>query len=203
MEVILTSGASPQRLGIFPGSFNPPTVAHCELANSASAHVDELLYVLPRVFPHKDYSGATLNQRLEMLAQLNPGTPYSIAVSQSGLFIDIARECRAHYGARPQLYIICGTDCAQRILNWDYGRAGVLEEMLEEFELLVAPRGTQPRNSEISACPPHYRARIHRLPVSGNFRDVSSSAVRDRIKSGRAWEHLVPAEIVDSVKQIY
>jgi len=57
----------PLKVGILAGSFNPPTVAHVELAQAASAWVDLIVCVVPRLFPHKEYSGATLEQRVEML----------------------------------------------------------------------------------------------------------------------------------------
>src|SRR5271163_4389748 len=88
----------PQALGILAGSFNPPTVAHAELARAAEAHVDQLLFVVPSVLPHKPYFGATLDQRVEMLAAAGLAERYSIATSEQGLFIDIARECREACG---------------------------------------------------------------------------------------------------------
>ena len=103
--------------------------------------MDLIVCVVPRVFPHKEYSGATLEQRVEMLDAAGLAIPHAIASTGQGLFIDIARECRDHYGTEVQLSFICGRDAAERILHWDYGRAGVVEEMLREFELLVAPRG--------------------------------------------------------------
>ena len=108
---------------------------------AASARVDLMVCVVPRVFPHKEYSGATLDQRVEMLDSAGLAIPHAIAATEQGLFIDIAGEFREHYGAGTELSFICGRDAAERILRWDYGRAGVVEEMLGEFELLVAPRG--------------------------------------------------------------
>ena len=61
----------PRTLGILAGSFNPPTIAHLELAQAASQQVDTLIFVVPRAFPHKDYSGATLEQRIEMLQSVS------------------------------------------------------------------------------------------------------------------------------------
>ena len=60
---------SPQKLGVLAGSFNPPTIAHQELVHAASFHVEEVLCVVPSVLPHKEYFGATLDQRLGMLAE--------------------------------------------------------------------------------------------------------------------------------------
>jgi nicotinate-nucleotide adenylyltransferase len=179
------------------GSFNPPTIAHIELALAASRCVDLILFVVPRVFPHKEYSGATLEQRVEMLDAVSPAIPHAIASTEQGLFIDIARECRDHYGAQVQLYFICGRDAAERILHWDYGRSGVIDEMLREFELLVAPRGGH------FSPPAEYRHRIHALQVRGGYEEVSSTEVRERIARSELWEHLVPEKIRDRVREIY
>ena len=141
LDFVRTTPGQPRTLGILAGSFNPPTIAHLELARAASKIVDALIFVVPRAFPHKDYTGATLDQRMEMLESAGMEIPYAIAVTSQGLFIDIARECREHYGPETRLSFVCGRDAAERILTWDYGRPGVVEEMLREFELLVAPRG--------------------------------------------------------------
>ena len=168
-----------------------------ELLHASRSQVDELVCVVPRTFPHKDYFGATLEQRLELLGSAKREAPYSIATTSEGLFIDIARECREHYGGDTRLYFICGRDAAERILTWDYGRPGVVEEMLREFELLVGGRAGE---FEI---PAEFRDRIHRLALRGTHDDVSSTDVRERIARGEPWEHLVPEPIVERVREIY
>jgi nicotinic acid mononucleotide adenylyltransferase len=191
------SSSKPRKLGILAGSFNPPTIANFELANAAGFHVDEVLCVVPRAFPHKGYDGATLEQRVDMLELWGLMIPHSIATSDQGLFIDIVRECRTHFGSGTRLYLICGRDAAERIFTWDYGRPGVLEEMLDEAELLVAPRGGEFQP------PPEFERRIHSLGLHGEHSDVSSSEVRERITQGGKWEHLVPQGIVERVREIY
>jgi nicotinate-nucleotide adenylyltransferase len=197
LEFYRQTSLRPHKVGILAGSFNPPTIAHLELALAASRCVDLILFVVPRVFPHKEYSGATLEQRVEMLDAASPAVPHAIASTSQGLFIDIARECRDHYGTQVQLSFICGRDAAERILHWDYGRAGVVEEMLSEFELLVAPRGGH------FSRPAEYRHRIHALQVRGGHEEVSSTEVRERIARGEPWEHLVPEKIRERVREIY
>jgi len=189
------SMARPRTVGVVAGSFNPPTIAHEELVYAAGFHVDEVVCVVPGVLPHKEYFGATLAQRLEMLAELMP--PCSIATSEKGLFIDIARESREHFGPEVRLLFVCGRDAAERILTWDYGRPGAVEEMLGEFELLVAPRGGH------FTPPAKYRDRIHTLHVKSGHEDVSSTEVRERIARGEPWEHLVPEGIRERVREIY
>src|ERR1700730_16999846 len=127
MEFHVRSLSTRERIGILPGSFNPPPLAHGALVYAAGFYVDEVLCVLPRAFPHKEYFGATLKERLQMLDQSDLFPIYSIAISQSGLFADIARECREHYGRSMKMYFICGADAAERILHWNYGRPGVVE----------------------------------------------------------------------------
>jgi nicotinate (nicotinamide) nucleotide adenylyltransferase len=187
----------PRTIGILAGSFNPPTVAHVELAQAASRCVDLIVCVVPRVFPHKEYYGATLEQRIEMLDDAGLPVPHAIAATSQGLFIDMGRECRAHFGPEPHLSFICGRDAAERILNWDYGRPGVVEEMLREFELLVAPRGGH------FEAPAHYRDRIHALKIASGHEEVSSTEVRERIARGADWEQFVPERIRERVREIY
>jgi nicotinate (nicotinamide) nucleotide adenylyltransferase len=183
-------------VGVIAGSFNPPTTAHLELIYAAGSQVDEVLCVVPGALPHKEYFGATLEQRVAMLAAAEM-LACSIASSEKGLFIDIARECREHYGPKVGLAFVCGRDAAERILTWDYGRPGVVEEMLREFELLVAPR---PGHFEP---PEEYRHRIHALEIRSGHEEVSSTEVRQRIVRGEPWEHLVPEKIRERVKEIY
>ena len=197
MEFYRQTSGTPRKAGILAGSFNPPTIAHLELALAASQWVDLIVYVVPRVFPHKVFSGATLGQRVEMLDRAGLSIPHAIASSERGLFIDIARELRNHYASDVELSFICGRDAAERILHWDYGRPGVVEEMLREFKLLVAPRG-----GHFSA-PAEYRDRVDTLDIGDGHELVSSTEVRERIRRGEAWEHLVPEKIRDQVREIY
>jgi nicotinate-nucleotide adenylyltransferase len=190
--------SSPQKLGVLAGTFNPPTRAHIALARAALAVVDEVLFVLPRMLPHKEWEGARFEDRLRMLKTAIEDEPrFSIAASERGLFIEIARECRAKYGPRVELYFLCGRDAAERIVNWDYGHPGAFVEQLTEYQLLVAPRKGDYEP------PPEMRGRIHRLAVPPDYDEVSATEVRRRIGSGEPWEHLVPEIIVPLVRQIY
>ena len=97
-----------------------------------------------------------------------------------------------------QLSFICGRDAAERILHWDYGRPGVVEEMLGEFELLVAPA-----RRPFFAARRISRIEFMRCSVRGGHEEVSSTEVRERIARGEPWEHLVPEKIRERVREIY
>jgi nicotinate-nucleotide adenylyltransferase len=198
MEFFLRAAGAPQRLGIFAGSFNPPTKAHLALARAALECVDEVVFVIPRVFPHKAFEGATFEQRIAMLRTALAGDkPFSIASTEGGLFVDIATECREAYGRDVELAFICGRDAAERIVDWDYGRPGAIDEMLEVFSLLVASRGG-------AYTPPRALAhRVSSLPVAEEIDEISATEVRTRIRDGQPWQHLVPVALRDQVRQIY
>lgn len=181
-----------KRVGVLAGAFNPVTRAHMALAEAAMSIVDEVVCVVPRVYPHKDFHGAALEDRIEMLKIAGGG--YHVKTTAGGLFIDIARELRQ---PDSEIYIICGRDAGERVIRWDYGADGAIEKMLDEFSLLVAERGGA------YEAPSHLRHRVHRLEINADFREVSSTEVRRRIRAGEPWEHLVPAPIAGHVRRIY
>jgi len=88
---------TPRQVAVFPGSFNPPTAAHVALAKRATEEVDEVIFVLPETFPHKDFSGVGFEGRLNMLLGVAQHEQWSVASTQGGLFIDMARELQPHY----------------------------------------------------------------------------------------------------------
>lgn len=169
------------RLGALPAAFNPPTVAHLALADAAAEQhgLDQVAFVLPREFPHKPYSGASFDDRVEMLrAALGDDPARAIVSTEGGLFLEIARELREACGERIEIALLCGRDAAERIVGWDYGNGPTFAEQLEEFDLLVGTRegAYQP--------PPALSGRIRTVELSGAFDEVSSSAVREAIRSG-------------------
>ena len=193
MEFFRRAAGQPATLGIFPGTFNPVTVAHVALAETALPFVEEVVFVLPRVFPHKTWSGASFEDRVHLLlAALDGEDRFSIAASSRGLFVEIAAECRASYGDDTRLSFLCGADAAERIASWDYGEPDAFARMLKQFDLLVAERGG-------AFTVPHCRP----LPVAGEYLHVSATEVRERIARGEPWVHLVPAAVRDEVARIY
>lgn len=198
MELIRRAPGSPARLGILPGTFNPITVAHLGLAVSARRHCDEVLFVLPRIFPHKPYTGASLEQRVELIeAALGANPGFSLGVSDAGLFVEIADECRKAYGPEVRLSFLCGRDAAERIAGWDYGRPDAFSDMLRQFDLLIARR-----NGEYTP-PPDLAAGMEILDIPSDLEAVSATEVRQRLARGQSWEHLVPEGIRDRVRAIY
>src|SRR5579862_1899697 len=113
LKFVKSSDRRISRLGVLPGTFNPPTRAHMALAHAALAHCDEILFVLPRALPHKDYGGVGFEDRLHLLKSAVEAHPHFTAASpERGLFVEIAMECREAYGNSVEIAFLCGRDAA-------------------------------------------------------------------------------------------
>ncbi|BDC47724.1 hypothetical protein F183_A00400 [Bryobacterales bacterium F-183] len=193
--------AAARRVGLLPGGFNPPTVAHLALLKAAAQVLDSVVVVVPRAYPHKTFDGASLDDRLAMLRRLDPGLPYAVALADQGLFIDITREFRRDVLPAAQVHFICGRDAAERITTWDYGAPGEIERQLEEYKLLVAAR-----QGEYTS-PDTLRHGIVPLPMEAAYDEVSSTMVREmlagRYDQAAAWRRFVPETLHDLVQTIY
>ena len=184
------------KVGVLPGAFNPPTVAHEALAAAARAQygLDQVLFLVPEAFPHKDYEGATFEDRIAMLrAALANDAGYAIASSDQGLFIGIARQVRAMCADGVEICLICGRDAAQRIVGWDYGEGPSVGEQLREFQLLVASR-------EGEYVPPVDCAdRIHAVDLDRSVDAVSATRVREESAGGAQWRRWVTPEVAEEI----
>ena len=198
LEFVTPRQENVSRLGILPGSFNPPTRAHLALAYAALKHCDEVLYVLPRALPHKDYSGVGFDDRLRLLTTAISGNArFTAAASTGGLFLEIAAECRERYGPEVEIALLCGRDAAERIVGWKYEREEMLAEMFDQFSLLVARRQGE------YAPPEHLASRIGCLDIEAGWDEVSASQVREKIAAGIDCRDLLPPAIVDEVMRVY
>ena len=184
------------RIGVMPGAFNPPTIAHLQLAREArdQYQLDQVVFLLPRAFPHKHYGDTDFDQRLDMLRAATADDPtFAIASSGGGLFIEIARDCLETSGPGVEVFILCGRDAAERAVSWDYGDGPTFHRQLDEFQMLVASRAGSYQT------PREYEGRIHTIQMPPSSGAVSSSAVRQAIQTGAPWQTLVPPAILDHI----
>jgi nicotinic acid mononucleotide adenylyltransferase len=196
LRIIDPLDIQPASVVIIPGAFNPPTRAHVALAHAALESVDAAIFVIPARFPHKEFTGATLDQRLQMLHRITYAHPrMGTALADGGLYVDIAREAREHF-PESRIKLVCGRDAAERIVGWTYDKPGTIERMLDDFELLVAAREGHYEP------PPHLLSRITRLDIP-NLDEFSSTRLKHLLRTGGQWRDLAPDEIADMVEQIY
>jgi nicotinic acid mononucleotide adenylyltransferase len=182
---------------MFPGAWNPPTIAHVEISRATRTQADEVIWVIPRAFPHKEFEGASFPARCRMLEILAKEEGFSAAVSDGGLYADIANEAREFFGGGTEIALVCGRDAAERIAAWDYGAPGVFDELVRRHRLMVATRQGEYEPAS------HLRERISCLPMESGWDEVSSSEVRRRIACGEDWSALVPRALLSMVRNLY
>jgi nicotinic acid mononucleotide adenylyltransferase len=150
--------------GVFPGSFDPPTVAHLAIADAAVRHcaLDHLDLVVSRVPLGKDHAAQTpVEERVSTLRRLGAGRPWlGVTVTDARLLADVA----AGYDV-----LVVGADKWAQLHDpaW-YGGPDARDDALARLpRVVVAPRAgfTLPDDAEA-------------LDVDPAHHDVSSTAVR-------------------------
>jgi hypothetical protein len=160
-------------IGVFPGTFNPPTVAHLAIAHAALARVPELEridLVLSRAPLGKDALVApTVDERAAVLrdavAHESGASRLGVAVTDARLIVDVA----AGYDV-----LVVGADKWGQIVDaaWYGGSAPARDEAVARLprRVLVVPRG--------SIAVPDLPAGVELLAVADDHAHVSSTRVR-------------------------
>ena len=186
------------RLGVLGGAYNPITLAHLAVGEAAMLNfgIDEVLFLLPQVPPHKTIFGASLEQRLEMMRLAAADVPHaSVGISTHGLFVDMYEGLLDIYPQRPQVFFLTGRDAAERILAWHYDDVEtVLKRMFESFQFIVCSRHGPFRLPDDPRLKP-YRDRIHSCPVPPQVDTISATEVRQRRERDLSIDDLVPSPV--------
>ncbi|MEQ8840049.1 MAG: hypothetical protein RIB98_03635 [Acidimicrobiales bacterium] len=161
-------------LGVYPGSFNPPTLAHIEIALAALrvhdlARVDLAVSAVPLGKDRVDVP--SFDQRVAVIqASIADVDGLGLVVTHAQLIVDIADDYDV---------VVMGADKWVQVNDpsWYGDDAAERDAVLARLpRLALAPR------------PPHTIPSEHRLPVDDDLLEVSSSAAR----AGRV-EWMTPA----------
>lgn len=199
-------GIVPQgrRLGILSAAFNPITLAHMALAQSALAHFDlhEVLFILPITQPHKSLFGAPLAARLQMMALAVQEYPnFSVGSCTHGLFIDICRAVAVAYPPQTHLWFLTGRDAGERILTWPYpDPSQALADLFGRADLLVADREGAFTLPDLPVVRP-YITQIHRLPLAVAYQHISATEIRNRLATGQEVTNLLPQSVLAYIRE--
>jgi nicotinic acid mononucleotide adenylyltransferase len=161
------------RVGVFPGSFDPPTVAHLAIAEAAreQCRLDRLDLVVSRVPLGKDHTAQTpVDERVSLLTQLAEGRPWlGVSATDARLLADVA----AGYDV-----LVVGADKWAQLHDpsWYGGSTDERDAALARLpQVVVAPRAGFPTPVGVPV-----------LDVDPAHHHVSSSAVRAGRKDWRA-----------------
>jgi nicotinate (nicotinamide) nucleotide adenylyltransferase len=207
---VSTNAGATVRLGVLSGTFNPPTEAHLALAEAGQRQLglEEVLFVLPEIPPHKGDLAAPLQSRAEMLWLAVQGhRGFSAAMVTHGLFLDIQRALEAEYPPGTRAVFLAGRDAAERILlHWPYeDPQSALAEMFARFDFAVAERPSSrglPGRFEIPDSAPAWRFRNQVLAVGlpEELAGLSSTEVRERLARGASVAGMVPEAVLSYIQ---
>lgn len=192
------------RIGIFSGSFNPPTMAHMALAQTVLdlAGLDVLLWTMSRVTVDKEtVTKASLAMRLVMMRTIALANPLTgVALVNRGLYTQQAEAFWQTFPTLKSLVIVVGFDKVAQIVDAKYyqDRERSLNALFSRAELWVAPRDNNTHRDLVGLMnKPENRQwsqRVHYLPLQPSLRTLSSTALRHAIKNGQPAPAGMPPE---------
>lgn len=184
------------RVGVLPGSFNPPTVAHLELARAARRRfaLDTVAFSLSSVIVDKErVEGLCREDRLVLLSLLTADDPWTAAVViNRGLYSEQAPAFRACFGDDADLWFVVGMDKVLQIFDPRYyeDRDAALDMLFAHARLIAANRedwGDEALRALLDRSEnAPYRERVQQLTLPPHLRDQSSSAVRRGVEGGES-----------------
>ncbi len=199
---------------VFPGSFNPPTLAHLALLKQAwqFARVRGPMHIYAALSTHiTDKEGVqrpTLLDRINLLETVlrNHVRHTGIMLFNRGLYVEQAEAVHSTFSQVTKLYFLIGFDKIVQIFDPRYykDRDVALKELFDMAEFLVAPRGEagaevlgmlldRPENRQ-------YAEHVHTLPLNAAYRDISSTRIRQVFS---AHEQEMPTEVQRFIRETH
>jgi nicotinate-nucleotide adenylyltransferase len=189
------------RVGILGGAFNPPHIGHLVCAQEAltQLELERVVFMPTGIPPHReleDDPGA--EARLE-LVELAIAGDERFAVSRMELdrsgpsYTADTLEQLAGESPDDELFLILGGDQAATLASWHEP-----EKVLERATVVVFERVHWGRNAigiKIGRLPGAQRVRYLDMPLI----QVSSSAIRRRVRESRPIRYLVPDKVADYI----
>ena len=182
------------RLGLYGGSFDPLHRGHLLVAQAALEELalDRLFFIPAAQSPFKPGSRPAPDAaRLRMLRRSLAGQsrtevhPDELTRGGVSYSIDTVNAFRAR-NPGAELFWLIGADHVPTLPQWREALA-----LAEAVTFVVIPR---PGQDQASLPPPWRLRHLRGWPLG-----VSSSEIRDRVRNGMSYEHLVPSGTADVI----
>ena len=187
------------KLCIFSGTFNPIHIAHLKMAEYVLNNFgfDKILFIPAYKPPHKNYNPDMSVHRYNMVKLAIKDNPHfeisDIEFKREGksYTYDTILELYKKYNPEGKINLIIGTDAFKQIETWYEA-----EKLKKLVDFIVFVR----ENDKVD---------LSELKLKGyNFRfakmefiDISSTALRDRIKNNKPLANFVVKEVEDYIKE--
>ena len=188
------------KIGIMGGTFDPIHLGHLATAEAVRElfTLDEILFIPAARPPHK--LGRKISNEIHRLAMTRLATRSNkffkvsdMELKRTGLSytLDTIDELHKTFGSETELFFIIGADSLADLSRWHEAK-----KLVEKCHFIATTR--QGIDIDFSAVRNYFGAaaieHIHCVTTPGL--EISSTDLRERIKSGRSIKYLVP-EIVE------
>ena len=172
-----------KQVAILGGSFDPPTIAHIQIACEVYNNIPEIseVFIIPCGDGRSDKSLRTpSSHRLKMLKfiledLLTEQIPIKIDTTEieKGEYIPtyfLLKDLEKKYPDKEFVFII-GSDLIEGLYSWDES-----EKLVNEFKFIIIKRDNYPLNQNVKLLPKNYQ-------VLESINTGSSTDIRGRIKN--------------------
>ena len=194
-----------QRIGIMGGTFDPIHNAHLMIAEAVreSFQLDRVLFIPAAQPPHKQGRMLASAYHRLMMVQLAVSSNPSFQVSRQELqrpgpsySLLTLQELQDQYGPQAEFYFITDSDTINELHTWYH-----TEELLQRCHFVGTTRpGTPVDMTELEQRFGQLaQDKIHLLTVPRL--EISSTAIRQRLRTGRSVRYLIPQAVGDYIKK--
>ena len=191
------------KIGIMGGTFDPIHLGHLATAEAVRElfTLDEILFIPAARPPHKLGRKVTdENHRLTMTILATRSNKFfrvsDMELKRTGLSytLDTIDELHKTFGSATELFFIIGADSLADLSKWHEAR-----KLVEKCHFIATTR--QGVDIDFSAVRNYFgtaaNEHIHRVTTPGL--EISSTDLRERIKSGRSIKYLVPEAVEEYI----
>ena len=192
-------------IAIFGGSFNPPTIAHINLAKQIldkMKNIEKIIFV-PVSTKYNKQGLAPDEDRLELLktiCQDHPNMEVSSLELNSPRQLYTIETLKIMQKQNPDktIYFIVGTDNLKELETWH-----AANEILQQFKIIVLERDNDIMEKIISNNLFLKQYRESFIKLNFNKIKLSSSYIRQKVQMGEEIKELVPEKIYKDILKIY
>lgn len=187
--------SSPQKIGLFFGSFNPIHIGHLIIANIMAENTDlnKVWFVVSPQNPFKPSHGLLHEFDRYDMVKAAIGDHYKLEVSDVEFNLSkpsYTVHTLAHLTEKhpdKEFKVIIGEDNLENFVKWKN-----YEQILEQYGLYVYPRPNV-TNSEVKRHP-------HVKMVEAPLLDISATYIRNCIKNNKSIRYLVPEAVEHMIR---